>query len=382
MRVLHLAPMLQSGAGGMIVDLALGLRSNGIQCEVVSSGETTRLQDWPDLVERLGNGGIPYHQINLFDRDGAIFQESVESLEALLRSCKFDLLHAHAGVPAATAHAALELMGQRAPVITTFYSWGIGRPKWMDAADLQAFERSVRMVVISTWYREFLIARGIAPERIEIIPPGINPALLKVKGDRGWLEKACGFEHSDKPLAGCLAVIERRKNQLAAIEALALLPKELDCRLAFIGAIKEENYHNLLLDAAEQLGVADRIAFTGKVDNPYPLLAAADLFVFPSLSEGLGIAIMEAMALGVPVITSAVEGAADIVIDGRTALAINPRNPKQIAHTIIRLIEEHGLAQRLVNGARSMLESKYTRKKAIERYVELYRRVLYENKGA
>jgi glycosyltransferase involved in cell wall biosynthesis len=381
MRVLHLAPMLQSGAGGMIVDLALGLRERGADCEVASSGRTTRLQDWPELVERLRSGGIPYHQINFFDRDEVTFRASVNDLAGLLSRGRFDLIHAHAGVPAAAAHAALEKIGASLPVVTTFYSWGVGRSKWMDDTDLLAFGRSARMIVISSWYRDFLTARGIEPNLIEIIPPGIDSRLFEMEGDRRQLEEACGFEPSESPLLACLAVIERRKNQVAAIEALASLPKELGCRLALIGAIKEPDYRNSLLEASERLGMGGRVALTDKVDDPYPLLAAADLFVFPSLSEGLGIAILEAMALGVPVAASAVEGAADIVIDGRTALAIDPNDPKQIAGALRKLLEEPGLAGKLVRGARKMIEERYTHTRTTERCLELYRRVMDESGG-
>ena len=380
-RVLHLAPMLQSGAGRMIVELAQELRGHGFACEVISSGETSRLHDWPQLVKKLGLAGIAYEQINFFDRDPKILQDSANRLAKRLREVRYDVIHAHSGVPAAAAHSALERLDCRIPVVATFYSWGIGRPRWMDTVDTQAFSRCNRMIVISSWYRDFLERKGIELERIEMIPPGIDPALFEIRGGRALLEEACGFEHSENPILADLAVIERRKNQLAAIEALALLPSEAGCRLAFIGALKDKEYHAELVGAARRLGVNRQVAFTGEVDDPLPLLAGADLFVFPSLSEGLGIAIMEAMALGVPVVSTAVEGATDLIIDGETAIAVDPSDPRQIAVAIGRMLESSDLAARLAGAARLMILKRYVRTRTTERCADLYRQVLRESGG-
>ena len=377
-RVLQLAPMLQSGAGGMIADLAIGLRKAGIESEVISSGDLAPLRDWPDLVKRLYDAGIAYGRIDFFRRDQEVFWDSVGRLAKRLRGADFDLLHAHSGVPAMAAHCALDLLGRSTPVVGTFYSWGIGRPEWMNASDTCAFARCRAMTVVSTWYRDFLVQRGIPAERIEIIPPGIDAALFGLAPQREGLRRACGFQPGDYPVIADLAVIEPRKNQAAAIEALALLPGDLHCRLALIGAIKDERYHAELLERAGRLGIGDRVAFTGKVDDPYPLLAAADVFLFPSLSEGLGIAILEAMALGVPVVASAVEGAADIVIDGRTAVEIDPENPGGIAAKVEGLLRSPRRAGEMKTAAAEMVRESFSIENLIGRTAELYRRVLDE----
>ena len=381
MRVLQLAPMLQSGAGGMIADLAIGLRGSGIDCEVISSGDLAPLRDWPDLVKRLYDAGVRYGRIDFFRRDPKVFWDSVDRLAKQLRRADYDVLHAHSGVPAMAAHCALDLLGKRTPVVATFHSWGIGRPEWMNVADTCAFTRCRAMTVVSTWYRDFLVRRGIPAERIQIIPPGIDAALFEVEPDREGLRRACGFEPGEYPIVAELAVIEPRKNQKAAIEALAILPSDLSCRLALIGAVKDERYHAELMEIVERSGLADKVAFTGKVDDPYPLLAAADAFLFPSLSEGLGIAILEAMALGVPVVASAVEGAADIVIDGQTAVEIDPGDPKGIAAKIEGLLRSPQKGEEMKLAAVEMVRRSYSVENLIGRTEELYRRVQSKEGG-
>ena len=332
-------------------------------------------------METLKAKKVPYFELNLFQREPDVFRESVEGLIDHLRNQDYDLIHAHAGVPAAAAHSALDRIGRETPVIGTFYSWGLDRPEWMDTADLAAFSRCRRMTVVSSFYKRFLVDRGLAAGRIEIIPPGINSNLLEIKGDRGKLEEACGFKAGSYPLIADLAVIEPRKNQMAAIEAVALLPPERHVHLAFIGTIKDQEYHGRLMAAAERFGLGGWVAFTGHVDDPIPLLKGADLFLFPSLSEGLGIAILEAMAVGVPVIASPVEGAADIVLDGDTAIAVDPNDPKRISWAIEMALETPALMSRLASRAGEMVRRLYLWPQSVKRYIDLYRRAVEDTKS-
>jgi len=85
-------------------------------------------------------------------------------------------------------------------------------------------------------------------------------------------------------------------------------------------------------------------------------LAAADCFVLPSLSEGLGIAILEAQACGVPVIASRVGGISDIIKDGKTGILVEPKNPEAISQAIIKIFSEPEFAQKITQNAKANLE--------------------------
>lgn len=98
---------------------------------------------------------------------------------------------------------------------------------------------------------------------------------------------------------------------------------------------------------AEQLGVADRVHLIGYLDEPAPLLAALDLHVSPSLSEGLGTATAQALALGVPVIATAVGGASDVVTDGVTGVLVPPRDADTMAEAMLDLLGDPARARRL-----------------------------------
>ena len=93
----------------------------------------------------------------------------------------------------------------------------------------------------------------------------------------------------------------------------------------------------------KQLGVADRVKFLGFLteDEVITELQMSDLFVLPSFVEGVPVAAMEAMAVGVPVIATNVAGTSELVEDGKTGLLVRPSDAKALADAIVRMIEDH-----------------------------------------
>jgi len=123
------------------------------------------------------------------------------------------------------------------------------------------------------------------------------------------------------------------------IEAWRMVERECqDARLLIVGDGPDRDG---LRSAVEQAGVGDSVCFAGRVPNPDVALymAAADLFVLPSLSEGFPLVVLEAMASGLPVVVSNVTGLAEIVADGENGLLVPPTDVKRLAAAMVRLIE-------------------------------------------
>ncbi len=121
--------------------------------------------------------------------------------------------------------------------------------------------------------------------------------------------------------------------------------------------------------------VAARIRFLGHRDDVPDLLAAADLFAFPSLYEGTGGAAIEAMALGLPIVTSDIDAMREVVDDGRNALLVPPHAPRPLAEAIAALLDDP--ARRLAFGTSSheIFEARFTLERSARAMVELYDRV-------
>ena len=107
--------------------------------------------------------------------------------------------------------------------------------------------------------------------------------------------------------------------------------------------------------------------------DPYPILAALDLFVMPSLAEGLGVAALEAMACGLPVVASAVGGLRDLVTDGATGLLVPPADPVALAKAINKLASEPKLRAAMGAAGRIRVADHFSLAAMAQRTLALYR---------
>jgi glycosyltransferase involved in cell wall biosynthesis len=124
------------------------------------------------------------------------------------------------------------------------------------------------------------------------------------------------------------------------------------------------------------LGLKDRFVFLGfRADVP-EILADLDVFVLSSVSEGLSIATIEAMAAGKPVVVTRSGGPREVVEDGRTGLLVPPADPKALASRICELLRNPDLATTLSRNARAEVDSKFSLARMIREYESLYERCL------
>jgi len=122
--------------------------------------------------------------------------------------------------------------------------------------------------------------------------------------------------------------------------------------------------------------VEDRVVLLGpRLDVPR-LLALADVFALPSVSEGMPIAIMEAMAFGLPVVATAVDGTPEVVFNGETGILVPPRSPARLAQALAALIEDAALRKKLGENGRARVEREFTDRAMARRVDELYRGLL------
>jgi glycosyltransferase involved in cell wall biosynthesis len=140
-----------------------------------------------------------------------------------------------------------------------------------------------------------------------------------------------------------VGILEERKGHRCLLKAAARLKAKglrLSYRIAGAGSLRQQ-----LEREAASLGLNDDVEFLGFVHDTPAFLAAIDLFVMPSLFEGLGVAVLEAMAAGKPVIASRVGGLPELVADGETGLLVAPKNVEGLAEAIARLADDESLAR-------------------------------------
>lgn len=365
-RILHAAPYLWSGAGRVITNLLASQRQHHTVA-LVTSPRSGELRNWPAYERRIASKKIPHDRIDLFHRDGATFWPAVAALQRRIDGFKPDVIHTHAGPPTAIAALARRSSSRaRTPIVAHFYSWGLGRPQWMNTMDLWAFGAADMVVCSANAYRDILLAGGVARRRLRMIPWGLPDHALA-----GVSRPARSV-----PVMGTVGRIERRKGQLDLVRAFARLRRHYpDLRLEIVGPVAEEDYATAIRETVDALSLSDAVTLTGQVDNPHRYVRGWTAYVSLSSDEGQGLAVLEAMAAGVPVVALAVAGVEDYLTDGQTGLAARTRGSSHVAGLVRRLLDNPALADRLRRRARAMVERRFSWSHTIERIEDIYRQL-------
>ncbi len=166
----------------------------------------------------------------------------------------------------------------------------------------------------------------IPAPKIQVIPNAIDTNHMETPCDEALRDEVAGDPR--RRMIFLPARLEEEKNHQSLIRAIATLP-DVVCVFAGEGSLEKE-----LRALSEQLGVADRVRFLGHRDDVPSLMAYADVFVLPSLSEGMPLSLLEAMAAGTPVVASNIPGINEVIDDQRTGLLVAPQDPDALANAI------------------------------------------------
>jgi len=231
--------------------------------------------------------------------------------------------------------------------------------------------------------QSFVEQHGEVARRLVTIANGIPDRPAAAAGERAGRRAALAAELGLPPGGVWLATLGRlaeQKGYEVLLAALALLPPQTpDWRLALLGDGKLRPELEAL---AARLGLAGRVAFAGFREDAAALLPAFDAVVFSSHFEGLPIALLEAMAAALPVVSTAVGGIPAALEDEREVLLTPPRDPPALAAAIARLLGDGELRRRLGAGARQRYEREFHADAMARRYEASYRQAAAERAGA
>lgn len=369
--VLHVAPFLWSGAGGVITRLCES------QCQrwrvvLVTTSKADGLRDWAAYRRRLAAAGVEHHAVDVFHRDAARFWDAVSSLAAIVRSVRPSVIHAHAGVPTGAALLARQQAGISVPVIGQMYSWGPNRPAWMDRMDLWAFGAADRVICSARAYERILAAGGVSSGRMTYLPWGLPLEELPFRGE-GAPPRRHPVSANRGPAIGFVGRLEPRKGQLAVVEAMRAVRRRTPAAtLELVGPEGDVTYAADLRARIDDLGLASAVTLRGNVRHVPSVVANWDLFVSASSDEGQGMAVLEACALGVPVLARIVPGLEDFLRPGTNCLAIEGVSSRAIARGIADALDDPRRLVRLRRAARRLVERRYAWSSTVEAFERLY----------
>lgn len=362
----------------------LACREAGFRVEVAC-----RVTDFADDVEqycdRLHHVPMrrnPLHPENLL---------ALEQLTAIVRAGGYDIVHSHTPVGGMIGRLAATFA--RVPIriymAHGFHFHPEGRSagnlifsrleqiagrRWCDIVEVinhDDYEAALRLKIARRENLFWLPGTGIDTTNFD-------PARIR-EADKAALRRELGLPENG-PVLGVTAELIPRKRIEDAIQALALLSRAYpSANLIVLGSGPEQKR---LESLAQSLGVAHLCHFTGFKREIPVYLSLMDIFLFPTKQEGLPLALMEAMSMGLPVVATDIRGNRDIVTDGKTGLLVPTERPQALSAACRRLLADRALARRLALCGQALVRSEFDTKLTVARQLAIYEQALRQAEKA
>ena len=375
---------LVGGAEIMAARLGIGLHAQGAATTILTARWQT---DWPAEIEHHGVRVIRLP--NPRTRGWGTWRY-MQAVARWLRHhrASFDL--AYVSMLKHDAYAAITAArGGRFPVVLRAEGAGLtGDCHWQLEANCglhikRRCQRADALVAPSLAIERELIAAGYPRGRIHYIPNGVAipepsdaASRAEARADLAEADPSLAIGH-DAPLAVYTGRLHAMKGLDFLIRAWPDVLKQIpNARLWLVG---DGPYREELNELIGHLGLWGFVYLAGPFDDVEDFLRAADLFVLPSLEEGMSLALLEAMAIGLPVVASAIPANEAIVADGLTGRLAPPRDTQRLTDAVVDLFKDREAAGRLGAASRRQVSQTYSLDRMIENHVELFNRLLERN---
>lgn len=368
--------VVRPAVGGMrthVLQLVTGLRSYGFESELACPGDS-------DLVRYGLEAGLLVHPVPIVGplrpmRD--LF--AVISLAEVIRERRPALIHAHGSKASLIARVAT-MLSRRTPTIVTVHNQvlygGVSRTAGRVYVTLERWlaRRTSHVITVSEAVRrELLDDYGLPAEKVTTVHNGLDLAPFLVAGDRHAARERYGVP-ADALVFGLAARFAPQKGLDVLVDA-AVPVLEADPR-AWLIVAGDGPLLEVVRTKARATTVRDRMLFPGFETDMPGLLAALDLYVTPSIAEGLGLATIEAMAAGLPVVGTAVGGTPEVVDDGVTGVLVPPGKAAPLGAAIARLLGSAAQRKRMGDAGRRRAVAEFGEATMLERTAALYREAL------
>ena len=344
LRILHTEA--STGWGGQeirILDESAGLRARGHDVQIAAPTDAP-------IFAAAERRNIPVHPVALDKRS----LSSLMTFVRLVRQLKPDVIVTHSSSDSWVAAVTTRMPSSRAAIVRTRH---LSTPVAAGILNRWLYGHvPARVVTTGEAIREHLIATlGLSPDAVVSVPTGADISRFH-PGDRTAARARLGLADAG-PIVGIVATLRSWKGHRFLVSAMDD-PRLATARLVIVGDGPQDP---ALRKQAAASGVGGRIVFAGQQEDVVPWLHAFDVFVLPSTgNEGVPQALMQAMATGLPVVTTAVGAIPELVQDGETGLIVPPENTKALAEAICRALRDRALAQRIAETGRNHVLKQFT----------------------
>jgi glycosyltransferase involved in cell wall biosynthesis len=277
----------------------------------------------------------------------------MRNLEGLIRSGRFDIVHTNGGyhdVP----YVGVAARRARIPSLVTIRCFQELREKFL----LYRFPRVDRYVLVARAMEDLLSRYGIAPHRYRAIYCGVTPP-RQVSPDEGREIRRRHGIPDESFVIGTVANLAPIKGIETLIHAAGLLKQSAPDVYYFLVGGCDPSYRERLNARIADYGLQQKFVFAGYQSDVAPYVSAMDAFVLPSLSEGVPLAIMEAMWLERPIIATMVGGVPEALQEGESGLLVPKEDPQALARAMGRLCSDREVGRKLAQRGRRRVEERF-----------------------
>lgn len=315
------------------------------------------------LAKKARDAGIIVYELNMVKR---AHLANIRRLMRIIRKERIEVVATHSSVDSWAGGIAAKLCGRRL-IRFRHNLYPIGR----DPLTRMIYALPDRIVAIGDIIGEALERYGLRKDKISVIRSSVDVSRFEPRGED--LRQEIGIP-DDAMVIGNTSTFTKVKGQEAFLSAFNAINTKTPCWLLFAGRLNEESKKKYL--PLVESGYRDRVIFLGHRDDIPRVLRTMDIFVYPSLLEGLGTALLEAMAMKRPVIASDIPTFRHFIRQAENGVLFSHDVPGDLAEKVVGLIRNEGMRKRLGEEARETVKRKFSPEVMIDKTEALYQSVL------
>jgi len=359
------------GSGVVATELGKYLAKKGHEVHFITYSQPVRLARF--------TGNIYYHEVRVSEYP--LFD--YEPYETVLASKMVDVvkyeginvLHVHYAIPhASAAYMAKQILksqGINIPVVTTLHGTDItlvGKDSSFEPVITFCINESDAVTAVSESLKEDTYKHFNTTREIQVIPNFVR--IHECSDQAVALRKS--YAKDEEPILCHISNFRKVKRVKDVISLFDLVNKEIPSKLILVGDGPERHK---LEERCRELDLCDQVKFVGKIRDTKEVLEISDLFILPSETESFGLAALEAMAVGIPVISTNTGGLPEVNIDGKTGYLSDVGDVEDMANNALKILKDPELKKTLSNGAVEQAR-KFDIESVVLQYEELYQSLL------
>ncbi|MFH2138897.1 MAG: lipopolysaccharide heptosyltransferase II [Candidatus Omnitrophota bacterium] len=371
MNILQILPQLESGGVETgTIDLAKELVARGHKAVVISAGGA--------LVNQLKEAGAKHYRLDVHKKSLLSIISLIPAVARILRAECIDVVHARSRVPAWIAFFAAKMTN------TAFITTCHGYYSKHFLSRVMGWGKYV-IVISQIIGRRMIDDFGVSNEKIRLIYRGADLKKFKFRGyfvKKNIEKKVIGIIGRITPLKGHLHFIKAIPGVLSDFPGLKVL-------IAGDAPPGKRQYYQELLDLVEKLNLKNNVEFIGNIEDVPALLNKLDLLVLSTTTqEAFGRVVIEAGAVGVPVVATRVGGVVEIIEDQKEGILVEPSNSYAMSRAIVRALKDTQLAENCACGLKQKVEDLFSLDSLVNKTIKVYeeaaqkKRILVVKMGA